>query len=65
MTKKVTRTELIRTTNDLDIIEIIIESIPRDDSTSSKKTKLSSFVKAAQAHIDDQRCVYLVSIKVK
>ena len=65
MSKKITPSELTRTIKDLDIIEIVIESISRDESTSNKKNKLLRYLKTAQAHIDDQRDVYLVSIKVK
>lgn len=65
MAKKISKRELQRQLEQIEALEVITGSINRNESSSSKKSKLSMFQRAAQAQIDEDRDVLLITVKVK
>jgi hypothetical protein len=65
MAKVISKTELIKELNKVEALEIILETIDRHESTSSKQSKVSKFQSTVQKQIKDERDVILISIKVK
>ena len=65
MVRTLSKKDLLRHLEKLDVMEIVIQAVDRSDSNSKKLSKLSEFQRAAKAQIDDERDVLLISVKVK
>ena len=65
MSKKKSKSDLKKLISDTDALEIAVEEINRNESSSKKQSALLSFLKDVNEHVKDQRDVILVSIKVK
>lgn len=65
MSKKISKSNLIRELNKTEALEILIEKIERNWSASKKNSLFSQFQRDAKVHIEAERDVILISVKVK
>lgn len=65
MSKLVSKPEAVRVINSADALEVLLESIDRNDTSSSKQTKVNRFINDIQKQIKDERDVILIAVKVK
>jgi hypothetical protein len=65
MAKSVSKSEAIKAINSVDALEVLLESIDRNESTSSKRTKVNQFNNEVQKQIKDERNVILIALKTK
>ena len=65
MSKLVSKPEAVRVINSADALEVLLESIYRNDTSSSKQTKVNRFINDIQKQIKDERDVILIAVKVK
>jgi hypothetical protein len=65
MAKSVSKSEAIKAINSVDALEVLLESIDRNENTSSKRTKINQFNNEVQKQIKDERNVILIALKVK
>jgi hypothetical protein len=65
MAKVISKSEVLKTINSVEALEIIIEAIDRNETTPSKMTKVNRFVNEAQKQVRDERDVILLAIKVR
>jgi hypothetical protein len=65
MSKTVSKSEVIKIINATDALEVLLQTIDRNETTSSKQTKLNRFINDIQKQIKDERDVILIAIKVK
>ena len=65
MPKKVSKTDIVKEINKLDVLEVIQETVLRSDPAPHRQTKISAFSKKAKEHADDDRDVLLISIQIK
>ena len=65
MAKSVSKSEAIKTITETEPLEVVLEIIDRNETTSSKQTKVNRFISDLQKQIKDERNVILIAVKVK
>ncbi len=65
MAKIIPKSELIKILNQVDSLEILIESIDRNETVPSKQAKITRFINSIQKQVKDERDEILLAIKVK
>lgn len=65
MSKPVSKPEAIKTINSIEPLQILLESIDRNETASSKNSKLNRFLIEIQKQVKEERDVVLLSFKVK
>ena len=65
MSKSVSKSEAIKTINSIEPLQILAETIDRNETASSKNSKLNRFLIEIQKQVKEERDVVLLSIKVK
>lgn len=65
MPKKVSKTDIVKEINKLDVLEVIQETVLRSDPAPHRQAKISAFTKKAKEQVADDRDVLLISIKIK
>jgi len=65
MAKIISKSELNKILNQADSLEILIETIDRNETVPSKQTKITRFINLIQKQIKDERDEILLAIKVK
>jgi hypothetical protein len=65
MSKTVSKSEVVRLINATDALEVLLQTIDRNETTPSKQTKVNRFINDVQKQIKDERDVILIAIKVK
>lgn len=65
MAKTISKAEAIRILNQIESLEVLSEVIDRNETDSSKQTKVNRFINSIQKQIHDQRDVLIISVKVK
>jgi hypothetical protein len=65
MAKSVSKSEAIKTINTTDALEVLLETIDRNESSASKQAKVTRFISDIQKQIKDERDLVLVAVKVK
>ena len=65
MSKPVSKTEAVRVINNADALEVLLESIDRNETSSSKQIKLTRFINDIQKQIKDERDVILIAVRIK
>jgi hypothetical protein len=65
MTKSVSKSDLAKSIEDLQALDVVVEGIDRNDTSGTKQTKLNNFTSAAKKQIKEERDVLLIAIKVK
>ena len=63
--KRVSKADVIKAINSVDILEIILEEISRSDIAANKQSQLRRFNAEVQKQINDERDVLLIAVKVK
>jgi len=65
MAKPVSKSEAIRTINAIEALEVLLDTIDRNETASSKQSKVSRFINDMQKQIKDERDIILIAIKAK
>jgi len=65
MSKSVSKSDAVRVINAADALEVLLQTIDRNEATSSKQTNLNRFINDVQKQVKDERDVILIAIKVK
>ena len=65
MTKKVSKSEIIKLVNQSEMLDAITQTIDRNDSTSEKQSDLNKVIQDIQAQIKDDRDILIIAIKIK
>ena len=65
MSKSISKSEAVKIINSVEALEVLIQSIDRNETTSSKQTKLNRYVEEVKKHIKSERDVLLISVVVK
>lgn len=65
MSKSISKSEAVKIINSVEALEVLIQSIDRNETTSSKQTKVNRFINDARKQIKAERDVILISVKVK
>lgn len=65
MPKQISKAEVIKTLNQSEPLEIQIEIVDRNETQSSKQTKVNRFINAAQRQLKDERTVILIAVQLK
>ena len=65
MSKSISKSEAVRAINNADALEVLLENIDRNETPSSKQTKVNRFISDIQKQIKDDRDVILIDVKVK
>ena len=63
--KRVSKAELLRLLNKVDVLEVITEIVQRVEPDPHRQAKVSAFIKKAKEQVADSRDVLLISIKIK
>jgi hypothetical protein len=65
MAKSVSKSEVIKLITKTEALEVLLETIDRNESSASKQAKVTRFVSDIQKQIKDERDLVLVAVKVK
>ena len=65
MSKSISKSEAVKAISNADALEVLLENIDRNETASSKQTKVSRFISDIQKQIKDERDVILIAVKVK
>jgi hypothetical protein len=65
MAKSVSKSEAVKAISSADALKVLLETIDRNESTSSKQAKVNRFINEIQKQIKDERDLVMVSVKVK
>jgi hypothetical protein len=65
MSKSISKSEAVKIINSVEALEVLIQSIDRNETTSSKQTKLNRYIDDIKKQIKSQRDVVLLSVVVK
>jgi hypothetical protein len=65
MAKSVSKSEAVKLLNSKDALEVLLETVDRNETISSKQSKVNRFISDFQKQIKDERDVVLVAVKVK
>ena len=65
MAKSVSKSEAIKTITETEPLEVVLEIIDRNETTSSKQAKVSRFINDIQKQIKEERDVILIAVKEK
>jgi hypothetical protein len=65
MAKSVSKSEAVIAINSTDALQVLLEKIDRNESSSSKQIKINRFISEIQKQIKDERDIVIVSVKVK
>lgn len=65
MAKSVSKSEAVKAINTTDALEVLLETIDRNESSASKQAKVTRFISDIQKQIKDERDLVLVTVKVK
>jgi hypothetical protein len=63
--KQLSKAELLRQLNKVDVLEVITELVQRSQPDPHRQAKISAFIKKAKEQVADDRDVLLISIKIK
>ncbi len=65
MVKVISKTEAIKILNQVEALEILQEAIDRNETVSSKQTKINRFINAIQKQVKEDRDVILITVKLR
>jgi hypothetical protein len=65
MSKSVSKSELTKIINAAEALEILVQGIDRNETTSSKQSKVNRFINDIQKQLRDERDLVLISVKLK
>lgn len=65
MAKSVSKSDALKAISSTDALQVLLETIDRNESKSSKQAKVNRFINEMQKQIKDERDLVIVSVKVK
>jgi hypothetical protein len=65
MSKSISKSEAVKIINSVEALEVLIQSIDRNETTSSKQTKLNRYIDDIKKQIKSERDLILISVVVK
>ena len=65
MPKKVSKPEVVREINKLDILQLIQEYVQRSEPAPQRRSKIQRLVGSIQELADDERDVLIIAIQIK
>jgi hypothetical protein len=65
MAKAVSKSEAVKAINSVEALEVLLETIDRNESTSSKQTKVNKLINDIRKQVKEERDLLLLAIKVK
>lgn len=65
MSKSVSKSELTKIINAAEALEILVQGIDRNETTSAKQSKVNRFINDIQKQLRDERDLVLISVKLK
>ncbi len=65
MTKKVSKSEIIKLVNQSEMLDAITQTIDRNDSTSKKQSDLNRVLQDIKDQIKDDRDILIIAIRIK
>ncbi len=65
MAKSVSKSEAVTAINSTDALQVLLEKIDRNESSSSKQIKMNRLISEIQKQIKDERDIVIVSVKAK
>jgi hypothetical protein len=63
--KQLSKAELLRQLNKVDVLEVITELVQRSQPDPHRQAKISAFIKKAKEQVAQERDVLLISITIK
>jgi len=63
--KRISKAEAAKVINNADALEIILEEIDRNDTSSNKQSLLRRFSAEIQKQIKDDRNILLIAVKIR
>ena len=63
--KQLSKAELLRQLNKVDVLEVITELVQRSQPDPHRQAKISAFTKKVKEQVAEDRDVLLISIKIK
>jgi hypothetical protein len=65
MPKKVSKPEVVREINKLDVLQLIQEYVQRSEPAPQRRSKIQRLVGSIQELADDERDVLIIAIQIK
>jgi hypothetical protein len=65
MSKSVSKSEAVKTINSVEALEVLLETIDRNESTSSKQTKVNRLISDIRKQVKEDRDLIIVSVMEK
>ena len=65
MSKSISKSEAIKIINSVEALEVLIQSIDRNDTPASKQSKLNRYIDEVKKQIKSERDLILISVTVK
>ena len=65
MAKTISKTDAVKTINEIETLEVLYEHIDRNETISSKNTKLNRLINLINKQIKDDRDISIFSVKAK
>jgi hypothetical protein len=65
MSKSISKSEAIKIINSVEALEVLIQKIDRNETSSSKQTNLNRYIDDVKKQIKSERDIILISVTVK
>jgi hypothetical protein len=65
MSKSVSKSEAVKAINSVEALEVLLETIDRNESTSSKQTKVNRLISDIRKQVKEDRDLIIVSVMEK
>jgi len=65
MSKSISKTEATKIIKEVEALEFLIQTIDRNETNSSKQSRVNRFINDVQRQLKDDRDVILLGIKLK
>jgi preprotein translocase subunit SecA len=65
VTKKVSKSEIIKLVNQSEMLDAITQTIDRNDSTSKKQSDLNRVIQDIKDQIKDDRDILIIAIRIR
>jgi hypothetical protein len=65
VTKKVSKSEIIKLVNQSEMLDAITQTIDRNDSTSKKQSDLNRVIQDIKDQIKDERDILIIAIRIR
>ena len=65
MSKSISKSEAVKVIKSVEALEVLVQSIDRNDTPALKQSKLNRYIDDVKKHIKSERDVLLISVVVK